>query len=163
MDGLVCRHELESWDGIVSSTLRTALSRRRHFIRIQTAEIKATKRLLRGAGWLVGTRGSLRNAGRWEHLINALAVEPALQAHTRLHYAVWQQAGEQVRALDHLLADLGRGFRDEVRRLETVPGVGPIVALTAVAVFADVERFGSAKHVASYARPRAEHVPVWGP
>ena len=133
------------------STLRTALSRRRHFIRIQTAEINATKRLLRGAGWLVGTRGSLRSASRWEHLINALAVEPALQAHTRLHYAVWQQAGEQVRALDHLLGDLGRGFRDDVRRLETVPGVGPIVALTAVAVFADVERFGSAKHVASYA------------
>jgi transposase len=37
-----------------------------------------------------------------------------------------------------------------VRRLETVPGVGPIVALTAIAVFADVSRFGSAKHAASY-------------
>jgi hypothetical protein len=34
-----------------------------------------------------------------------------------LHYAVWQQAGEQVRAVDHLLGDLGRGFRDDVRRL----------------------------------------------
>jgi transposase len=133
------------------STLRTTLSRRRHFIRIQTAEINATKRLLRGAGWLVGTRGSLRNASRCEYLINALAVEPELQAHTRLHYAVWQQAGAQVRALDHVLGELGGGFQEDVRRLETVPGVGPIVALTAVAVFADVERFGSAKHVASYA------------
>ena len=133
------------------SALRTALGRRRHFIRIQTAEVNATKRLLRGAGWLVGTRGSLRNASRWERLIEALASEPELQTHTRLHYAVWQQTGAQVRAVDHLLGDLGRGFRDAVRRLETVPGVGPIVALTALAVFADVERFGSAKHVASYA------------
>ena len=133
------------------STLRTALSRRRHFVRIQTAEVNATKRLLRGAGWLGGKRGSLRNASGWERLIDALASEPALQTHTRFHYAVWQQAGEQVRAIDHLLGDLGRGFRDDVRRLETVPGVGPIVALTAVAVFADVERFGSAKHAASYA------------
>jgi transposase len=32
-----------------------------------------------------------------------------------------------------------------------VPGVGPVVALTAIAVFADVHRFASAKHVASYA------------
>jgi transposase len=133
------------------STLRTALSRRRHFVRIQTAEVNATKRLLRGAGWLVGTRGSLRNAGRWERLINALAVEPELQTPTRFHYAVWQQAGEQVRAVDHLLGDLARAFRDNIRRLETVPGVGPIVALTALAVFAEVERFASAKHVASYA------------
>jgi hypothetical protein len=55
-----------------------ALSRRCHFIRIQTAEVNATKRLLRGAGWVVGTRGSPRNASRWERLINALAVEPEL-------------------------------------------------------------------------------------
>jgi transposase len=70
-----------------------------------------------------------------------------------LHYAVWQQAGKQVRAVDHLLGDLGRGFRDDVRRLETVPGVGPIVALTAVAVFADVQRFGSAKARRELRRP----------
>jgi transposase len=74
-----------------------------------------------------------------------------VQRHTRFHYAVWQQGGGQVRAVDHLLRDLARGFREEVRRLETVPGVGPTVALTAVAVFADVERFASAKRVASYA------------
>jgi len=61
-----------------------------HFIRIQTAEVNATKCLLRGAGWFVGTRGSLQNASRWERPINALAVEPQLQTHTRFHYAVWQ-------------------------------------------------------------------------
>jgi hypothetical protein len=38
-----------------------------------------------------------------------------------------------------------------VKRLETVPGVGPIVALTAIAVFAEVSRFERAKHAASYA------------
>jgi len=62
--------------------LRTALSRRRHFIRIQTAEVNAVKRLL--------------------------------------------------------------------KRLETVPGVSPIVALTVLAVFSEVSRFPSAKHAASY-------------
>jgi transposase len=58
--------------------------------------------------------------------------------------------GEQVRAVDHLLADLAP-LREDMRRLEAVPGVGPVVALTALAVFADVHRFASAKHVASYA------------
>jgi transposase len=133
------------------STLRTALSRRRHFVRIQTAEVNAAKRLLRGAGWLTGTRTSLRSATSWDRLLAALATVPELEGHVRLHYAVWQQAGEQVRAVDHLLADLARPMRDEMRRLEAVPGVGPVVALTALAVFADVQRFASAKHVASYA------------
>jgi transposase len=50
------------------SQLRTALSRRRHFIRIQTAEINATKRLLRGSGWRVGTPASLRSAGSWDRV-----------------------------------------------------------------------------------------------
>lgn len=133
------------------STLRTALSRRRHFVRIQTAEVNATKRLLRGAGWLVGTRTSLRSATSWDRLLAALAAAPELEGHVRLHYAVWRQAGEQVRAVDHLLADLARPLREDMRRLEAVPGVGPVVALTALAVFADVHRFASAKHVASYA------------
>lgn len=133
------------------STLRTTLSRRRHFVRLQTAEVNAAKRLLRGAGWPAGPRASMRTATGWERLITALANVPELQAYIRLHYAVWQQAGAQVRATDHQLGELARVHRDDVRRLETVPGVGPIVALTAIAVFADVQRFESAKRVASYA------------
>jgi transposase len=133
------------------STLRTMLSRRRHFIRIQTAEINAAKRLLRGAGWPGGTRMTLRSTPSWERLLGALAGEPPLQQCVRFHYAVWQQAGAQLRAVDHVLGELARGVRDEVRRLQTVPGVGPIVALTAIAAFGDIKRFASAKHVASYA------------
>jgi transposase len=133
------------------STLRTTLSRRRHFIRIQTAEINAAKRLLRGAGWPGGTRMTLRSAGSWERLLGTLGGEPEVQRCVRFHSAVWREAGQQVRAVDHVLGDLARGVREHVRRLETVPGVGPVVALTAIAVFADVQRFASAKHAASYA------------
>jgi transposase len=132
------------------STLRTTVSRRRHFIRIQTAEVNAAKRLLRGAGWPSGTRTSLRSGRSWERLIDALGSEPTVQQCLRFHYAVWQQAGAQVRAVDHVLGDVARDRRDKVRRLETVPGVGPGVALTAIAVFGDVQRFASAKHAASY-------------
>ena len=49
------------------------------------------------------------------------------------------------RLLLHPVPDrVGRSPRDGDR-------VGPVVALTAIAVFADVHRFASAKHVASYA------------
>src|SRR5262249_10487981 len=90
-------------------------------------------------------------AASWDRLLAALAPVPELAGHVRLHLAVWQQVGEQVRAVDQLLADLARPLREDMHRLQAVPGVGPVVALTALAVFADVHRFASAKHVASYA------------
>jgi len=87
--------------------------------------VNATKRLLRGAGWRAGTQASLRSAGSWERLLEALSVALELHGHIRLHRAVWQQAGEQVRALDHLLGELARDWRDEMRRLEAVPASAP--------------------------------------
>ena len=66
------------------------------------------------------------------------------------HYAVWRQAAERIRALDLRLGECGRQQREVVKRLETVPAVGPVVALTAIAIFAEVNRFPSAKHAASY-------------
>ena len=120
------------------SDLRTTLSRRRHFIRIQTAEVNAVKRLLRGVGRNSGRRGSLRTDAHWQSLLASDLVPEQLQEHVRHHYAVWRQGAERVRALDLSLGDSARERRDAVKRLETVPGVGPIVALTAIAVFAEV-------------------------
>ncbi len=133
------------------SDLRTTLSRRRHFIRIQTAEVNAVKRLLRGVGQNSGQRGSLRTDAHWQGLLAGNLVPERIQEHVCHHYAVWRQAAEQARALDLSLGDRARERREAVKRLETVPGVGPIVALTAIAVFAEVSRFASAKHAASYA------------
>ncbi len=42
-------------------------------------------------------------------------------------------------------------FATPMRRLQTIPGVGSVVAATALAVFADVRRFPDVKHAASYA------------
>jgi transposase len=50
------------------STLRTTLSRRRHFVRLQVAEVNAVKRLLRGVGREGGRRGSLRTDAHWTRL-----------------------------------------------------------------------------------------------
>jgi hypothetical protein len=57
----------------------------------------------------------------------------------------------EIQALETLLAAHQHPFVSDLQRLQTIPGVGPIVAATVVAVFADVQRFPDAKHAASYA------------
>lgn len=80
-------------------------------------------------------------------------MDPSSDLHGSLdqHRAVWRAAGEQLRTLEHLLSEHQRPFAAALQRLQAIPGVGPIVAATAVAVFADVQRFPDAKHAASYA------------
>jgi transposase len=64
---------------------------------------------------------------------------------------VWRCAHDQVARLEQCLEAQQEPLQRELDRLRTVPGVGPIVALTVLAVFSDVRRFPSAKHAASYA------------
>jgi transposase len=133
------------------SHLRETLSRRRHFVRQQTAEVNATKRLLRAVGLGRVSAPSLKTEAAWDSLLARLPADESLRTYIGHHRALWQCAGVQVVELDRRLRTFAVAFRSEVRRLQTVPGVGPIVALTVIAVFADVTRFPDAKHVASYA------------
>jgi transposase len=56
---------------------------------------------------------------------------------------------EQIRHLDQaLLARWGEDPR--VRRLMTIPGIGPFIAILLVVELGEIHRFPSAKHVASY-------------
>jgi transposase len=101
--------------------LRTALSRRRRFIRLQTAEVNAVKRLLRGVGRDSGRRGSLRTEALWQRLLAADIVPAELKLHVQDHYALWREAAERVRALDLRLGEHARKHRAEIKQLETVP------------------------------------------
>lgn len=131
--------------------LRETLSRRRHFIRIKTMEVNAVKRLLRTAG-LQELPRSLQTDSGWQKLLGALAgMDAALERFCQGHREVWRCAQQQVAALEDSLQEQEQSFQRELERLQTVPGVGRIVALTALAVFSDVRRFPSAKHAASYA------------
>jgi transposase len=130
--------------------LRDTLSRRRHFVRVQTAEINAAKRLLRGAGQGRVSR-DLRSERGWASVLERVAPDGDLRLYIELHRAVWRCAGEQIQALEAVLAAHQHPFVSDLQRLQTIPGVGSIVAATVVAVFADVQRFPDAKHAASYA------------
>lgn len=135
---------------IAITELREALSRRRHFVRAQTSEINAAKRLLRASG-----RGrlarSLRTEVGWTRLERALVDDPTVRAYVEQHHALWTCAGEQVTKLDAELRTRAVPLERDVKLLQTVPGIGPVVALTVIAALSTVERFPSAKHVASYA------------
>jgi transposase len=130
--------------------LRETLGRRRHFVRLKTMQVNAVKRLLRAAGVSMPVR-SLGREAAWDRLLATLAIDPALHGFCLAHRAVWRCAHEQIVALEQSLGEQQEPFQRELARLQTVPGVGPIVALTVLAVFSDVRRFPSAKHAASYA------------
>src|SRR5207237_8009361 len=129
-------------------TIRETLGRRRHFIRIRTMEVNAVKRLLRSSG-LPAVR-SLSGVKAWEKLLKEVAISPSLHAFVSAHYAVWTTAQEQIAALIESLEVQGKPYRQELDRLQTVPGVGPIVAMTMMATICDGSRFPSAKPVARY-------------
>jgi transposase len=130
--------------------LRETLGRRRHFIRVKIMQVNAVKRLLRATGLQTLARG-LQSDKPWERLRGAVAADPALHAFCTAHHTVWRCAHEQVRVLEAALREQQAPLQADLDRLQTVPGVGPIVALTVLAVFSDVRRFPTAKHAASYA------------
>jgi transposase len=133
------------------SRLRDTLSRRRHFVRLQAAQVGAVKALLRAAG-LGRLSRSLGSEAGWARVIAAVRQHEELRTYAEQHRALWRCAWEQIRALDVSLARQQKeSFAAQIARLQTIPGVGPIVASTAIAVFSTPERFPDAKHAASYA------------
>jgi transposase len=132
--------------------LRETLSRRRHFVRMATAEVNAAKRLLRSAGRRDLATMGLKTASNWKKLLKFVEGDEILEGFITMHFETWERAKSQVVQLDLKLRELEKpnSFAEPSRRLQTIPGVGQIVALTALAVLSDVRRFASAKHAASY-------------
>ncbi len=85
--------------------LRNTLSRRRHFVRLGTAEINAAKKMLRSAGLSELSRQHLGTRRAWQRLLKALASHPQVRSFVELHRRAWQSAMEQK-----------SGLREEPRR-----------------------------------------------
>lgn len=129
--------------------LRESLGRRRHFVRVKTRQVNAVKRLLRGAG--LPAAHHMTSDTAWGKALESVISDSTLHAFCQAHYALWRCAQEQIQIVEELIRDQQQPYQPEIDRLQTVPGVGPIVAVTALAVFSDVGRFPTAKHAASYA------------
>lgn len=129
--------------------LRETLARRRHFVRIQTAEVAAAKHALRASGLRHLSRRLQFESG-WQELLEQVD-DVWLASQIEFHHRVWHTALEQAETLEASLVEQSKAFQADFELLQTVPGVGPVVALTTIACFSDVTRFPSAKHAASYA------------
>ena len=133
-----------------TQALRQTVARRRHFVRAATREVLAARHLLRAAGY-GPQRGTLTRGTAWERMLARVTEAPSLLPPLRAHYELWKAARAQVTTLDAELARVPASLQPDLTRLQTIPGVGPIVAATIVGSLADVHRFPSAKHVGSYA------------
>jgi transposase len=133
--------------------MRETLSRRRHFVRVATSEVNAARRLLRSAGLRDLALLHLGSDTGWKKLISQIEDEELVNKFVKIHFEMWQRAKALVTQLDIELHKLEKRpeFAEPSRRLQTISGVGPVVALTAIAVLSDVQRFKSSKEAASYA------------
>jgi transposase len=133
--------------------MRETLSRRRHFVRMATSEVNAARRVLRSAGLRDVATMSLKTDAGWKRLIQQVAADEMLIKFVTIHFRMWQEAKALVSQLEVELTKLEKqeDFSAPSARLQTIPGVGQVVALTAIAVLSDVSRFASAKEAASYA------------
>ncbi len=77
------------------SRLRETLARRRHFVRLQSAQVTAVKALLRAAGLGYLSR-SLGSELGWAKVLATLAEHGALRAYVEQHRALWRCAREQI-------------------------------------------------------------------
>jgi len=107
------------------SRLRDTLSRRRHFVRLQAAQVGAVKALLRAAG-LVHLSRSLGSEAGWAKVIAAVAQHSELRVYGEQHRALWRCAREQITALDASLARQQKEpFPTEIARPQTIPMSDP--------------------------------------
>ena len=131
--------------------LREVLSRRRHFVRIQSGEVNAAKRILRSGGYRELSRRSLSTVGGWTRCVKEAPDADSTRTFVTLHFQGWRAAREQVQELERLLEDRLAHLEPAYGHLKSVPGVGCVIAATALAFLSEPERFPDARHAASYA------------
>lgn len=128
--------------------LRLALSRRRHFISIRTAQINAAKGLLKTLPqayrsiFLGGEKG-------WSQLL-AQHEDSPLRPLFEAHQEMWALARGQAGSMDEEVREALVPFKEIADLLQTAPGVGPVTAATFIATVGDPRRFASSAQLASY-------------
>jgi transposase len=128
-----------------SRMLRKQLSGREALVRTRSRMISLCRALLRQEGIRVPSGGALSFAKRVRTLALgdqlARTVAPLLETH--------EHVCEQIKHLDALIAEAVE--QDErAKRLTTVPSIGPVTALSFVALVDDIARFSSSAKLCSY-------------
>jgi len=123
---------------------RQTLRARRQLVRMRSGTIALVRALVRQTGARVGAGSSERFAQRLEQLPLSPALRETIAPLTRTLTLLTRE----IATLDTHLAQEAKSD-PVVQRLQTVPGVGPVVALTFRAFVDRIERFGSAAQVSA--------------
>jgi transposase len=127
---------------------RAELQVRRRLIRQRTALGNQVRALLRGWGMQLPARYLARRDG-WPTIIERAQVPEYVRTILRTLRAVYNQLSQAIQELERWVCQAAK--QDEAaQRLQTIPSVGPISALTLVAAVDGVKRFTSAKQLTSY-------------
>jgi transposase len=124
--------------------VRQQLRSRRWLVQMRAGAVSVVRALLRQSGYRLGTGGVASVPAR----VRALPVPEGLATTLAPLCRTIETLRDEIAGIDQGLEALAR--QDPiVARLQTVPGVGPIVALTFRAFVDDVGRFGSAGQVSA--------------
>lgn len=126
-------------------TTRQRLRSRRLLVQMRSGTISLVRSLLRQAGHRLAGRGASTTVAP---RVAALALPAALRTTLAPLQRILEDLTAQIAVLDAQLAQVADAD-PIVQRLQTVPGVGPLVALTFRTVIDDVTRFGSASQVSA--------------
>ena len=128
--------------------LRGLLAARRQLISARTKLCNVVRGMLRQEGVRLPPRALLTKVG-WERLLVNSFAHPHL---TTILRAYWQSFEALSRSIRELERKLAQREREDPRaaRLQTIPKVGPIAALTFLAAVDDVHRFGSSRKLVGY-------------
>ena len=126
--------------------LRQRLSLRRRLVRIRTQLICSAKAHLRGQG-LKTTAQDFHRLQSWKALQEARS---SCTWHLSRLVGTFEQIETSLRFIERELQQQW-GQHADIKRLRTIPGVGPITAYTIVASLGEVRRFAASKQVAAYA------------
>jgi transposase len=128
-----------------SRVLRKQLAGREALVRTRSRMISLCRALLRQEGIRVPSGAAVSFAKRVRVLgvgdELARTLEPLLQTH--------EHACEQIKRLDALIGEAVE-HDERAKRLTTVPSVGPVTALSFVALIDNIERFSSSAKLCSY-------------
>jgi transposase len=125
--------------------VRAHLAVREALVRTRSRYISVVRSLLRREGLRVRS-GEAKSFGR---RVGELEVPQALASAIEPLLVVLEQVNQQIDYADRELAHRVKEDPD-LRRLTTLPGVGPVIATTFKATLDDVERFRGARQVAAY-------------
>jgi transposase len=124
--------------------LQQVLRSRRQLVQMRSGTVSLMRSLLRQSGYRVGSGTPARLPAR----VAALGLPASLAATLAPLGRLVETLTTEIAAIDGRLATAATAD-PVVERLQTVPGVGLIVALTFRTFVDDVRRFGSASHVSA--------------